>query len=209
MLSENTSIIGRPDISFTLNNEPDKLSVTENNSPCEPCTVNIGCAEPDPITVNIEPDAAVLNDPDSLRYEPDIGPFTLKLPDIPAEPVNGNAAPPPDPVATVIAKVLPSPFVKVMTFWLADAVTNRDPVFVVPPPPDKLPVIPPVTINEPVIITLPTVVNAVSFVFWVANLKADLLTPVNAEFEPLRVMSKPVIDWLLTEALMFGVMRLQ
>ena len=31
--SENTSSIGRPDISFTENNEPDKLSVIENNSP--------------------------------------------------------------------------------------------------------------------------------------------------------------------------------
>ena len=31
--SENTSNIGRPDISFTENNEPDKLSVIENNSP--------------------------------------------------------------------------------------------------------------------------------------------------------------------------------
>jgi hypothetical protein len=53
VLSENTSSIGKPEISFTLNSEPDKLSVTENNSPCEPCTVNIGDAEPDPITTNL------------------------------------------------------------------------------------------------------------------------------------------------------------
>ena len=29
-------------ISFTENKEPDNESVTENSSPCEPCTVNIG-----------------------------------------------------------------------------------------------------------------------------------------------------------------------
>ena len=34
--SENASIIGKPDISFTLNKDPVKLSVIENNSPEEP-----------------------------------------------------------------------------------------------------------------------------------------------------------------------------
>ena len=57
MLSENTSSIGRPEISLTENKDPLKLSVTLNNSPCEPCTVNTGKAEPDPYTVNEEPDA--------------------------------------------------------------------------------------------------------------------------------------------------------
>ena len=52
-MSENTSKIGKPEISFTLNKDPDKLSVTENSSPCEPWTVNIGVEEPDPITVNL------------------------------------------------------------------------------------------------------------------------------------------------------------
>ena len=48
VLSENTSKIGEPEISFTLNKDPDKLSVILNNSPCEPCTVNTGFVEPDP-----------------------------------------------------------------------------------------------------------------------------------------------------------------
>ena len=57
MLSENTSKIGKPEISLTENKDPLKLSVMLNNSPCEPCTVNTGKAEPDPYTVNEEPDA--------------------------------------------------------------------------------------------------------------------------------------------------------
>ena len=36
VLSEKTSSIGNPDISFTLNNEPVKLSDTLNNSPLDP-----------------------------------------------------------------------------------------------------------------------------------------------------------------------------
>ena len=36
VLSENTSTIGSPDISLTLNNDPIKLSVILNNSPLDP-----------------------------------------------------------------------------------------------------------------------------------------------------------------------------
>ena len=68
-MSENTSSIGKPDISFTLNNDPLKLSVTLNNSPLEPCTVNTGWADPEPIMVKIEPDVAVLNEPE-MRVVP-------------------------------------------------------------------------------------------------------------------------------------------
>ena len=50
VLSENTSIIGIPDISFTENKEPDRESVTENNCPCEPNISSI--ADPDPCTIN-------------------------------------------------------------------------------------------------------------------------------------------------------------
>jgi hypothetical protein len=57
VLSENTSKIGKPEISFTLNKDPLKVSVTENNSPCDPCTVNTGWVEPEPNTVSEEPDA--------------------------------------------------------------------------------------------------------------------------------------------------------
>ena len=40
LLSLNTSRIGRPDISFTLNSEPLKLSSTANNEPLVPSTLN-------------------------------------------------------------------------------------------------------------------------------------------------------------------------
>ena len=49
--SENTSSIGKPDMSFTENSEPDKLSVIENNSPWLPNILNNGNAEPEPMTV--------------------------------------------------------------------------------------------------------------------------------------------------------------
>ena len=51
VLSLKTSNIGNPDISLTLNIEPIKLSVTENNSPCEPCIENIGNVVPLPTTL--------------------------------------------------------------------------------------------------------------------------------------------------------------
>ena len=37
---------------FIANRLPDKLSVIENNSPVEPCTLNIGWSEPEPIKVS-------------------------------------------------------------------------------------------------------------------------------------------------------------
>lgn len=52
LLSENTSSIGRPEISLTEKSEPDIESVTANNSPSEPCTLNIGADEPEPISVS-------------------------------------------------------------------------------------------------------------------------------------------------------------
>ena len=61
------------------------------------------------------------------------GPSTAKLPEMPAEPVNGNAGPPPVDGAH-----------DALNAWVAyDAV------------PSKLPVIPPVTFSEPDMITLP------------------------------------------------------
>jgi len=45
-------MIGSPEMSFTLKSDPDKLSVRLNSSPCDPCTVNIGCADPDPTTIS-------------------------------------------------------------------------------------------------------------------------------------------------------------
>ena len=45
--------------------------------------------------------------------------------------------PPPLPVFTVIGNVLPSPLVNVIVFNDTDAVTNSEPVFVLPPPPFK------------------------------------------------------------------------
>jgi hypothetical protein len=50
-------------------------------------------------------------------------PVTVNDPVITAEPVNGNGDPPaPEPVATVIGKVVPSPFVKVIVFEDTEAV---------------------------------------------------------------------------------------
>lgn len=84
MLSENTSIIGKPEISFTENNDPLKLSVIENNSPWEPCTVNTGWVEPDPYTTSDEL-TEVFPSPLILAL-----PVTLKDPVILADPVNGK-----------------------------------------------------------------------------------------------------------------------
>ena len=70
VLSENTSSTGNPEISFTENNDPDKLSVIENNSPCDPCTVNTGLVDPEPYTVNVDPDIVPI-DPDKYAREPD------------------------------------------------------------------------------------------------------------------------------------------
>ena len=72
---------------MTENSDPDKLSVIENNSPLLPITVNTGCADPEPITVNIDPDA-VLVDPDIIALDAVmfcnmlILPVTSKLDDI-------------------------------------------------------------------------------------------------------------------------------
>ena len=95
MLSENTSSIGKPDISFTLNNDPDKLSVILNNSPCEPCTVNTGCDEPEPYTINEDPNIVPFKLEiyalDAVKFcVIETLPVTPKLPVIKAEPVNGN-----------------------------------------------------------------------------------------------------------------------
>ena len=49
VLLENTSIIGIPNILFTENSEPDRESVTENSSPCEPNISTI--VEPEPCTI--------------------------------------------------------------------------------------------------------------------------------------------------------------
>jgi hypothetical protein len=67
VLSENTSSIGKPEISFTENRDPDKLSVIENSSPCEPCTVSTGWAEPEPYTVKVGPLAVPLDDERNAR----------------------------------------------------------------------------------------------------------------------------------------------
>jgi hypothetical protein len=69
VLSENTSSIGKPEISFTENKLPLKLSVTENNSPCEPCTVNTGWVDPEPYIVNVDP-LFILLDADKNMREP-------------------------------------------------------------------------------------------------------------------------------------------
>jgi hypothetical protein len=53
-----------------------------------------------------------------------------------ALPVYGNVdPPPPDPVATVIGNVLPSPLVNVIVFEDTDAVVSRLAVLTVLPPP--------------------------------------------------------------------------
>ena len=43
--------------------------------------------------------------------------------------------PPPEPVFTVIVKVVVSPFVKVILLFVADAVIRKLPVFILPPLP--------------------------------------------------------------------------
>ncbi len=66
----------------------------ENNSPELPTTVNTGCADPEPITVNIEPDA-VLVEPDIMALDAVMFcnmltlPVTVKLADINTDWFNG------------------------------------------------------------------------------------------------------------------------
>ena len=52
-----------------------------------------------------------------------------------ALPVYGNEDPPPEPVATVIGNVLPSPLVNVIVFEDTDAVVSKLAVLTVPPLP--------------------------------------------------------------------------
>jgi hypothetical protein len=56
VLSEKASIIGIPEISFTANKDPDKLSVIEKSWPCDPC-----------ISRTVEPDALIIVDPLTSR----------------------------------------------------------------------------------------------------------------------------------------------
>jgi hypothetical protein len=49
MLLENASTIGIPEISFTANKDPDRLSVIEKSCPCEPCTSK--SVDPDPLII--------------------------------------------------------------------------------------------------------------------------------------------------------------
>ena len=66
----------------------------ENNSPLLPITVNTGCAEPEPITVNMEPDA-VFVEPDIMALDAVMFcnmltlPVTVKLADINTDWFNG------------------------------------------------------------------------------------------------------------------------
>ena len=53
VLSLNTSKTGIPEIVFTLNNEPLKLSVTSNNVPLEPSVLNTLKLLPLPYTFNL------------------------------------------------------------------------------------------------------------------------------------------------------------
>ena len=74
---------------------------------------------------------SLIIDPDTLNE-----PVIPKLPVIKADPVNGNPTPlpPPEPVSTVKANVLPSPFVNVKVFKLTEPVVNKEPVDTLPPP---------------------------------------------------------------------------
>jgi hypothetical protein len=49
MLLEKASTIGIPEISFTANKDPDRLSVIEKSCPCEPCTSK--SVDPDPLII--------------------------------------------------------------------------------------------------------------------------------------------------------------
>jgi hypothetical protein len=66
--SEDTSNIGSPLISFTDINTPVKLSVTENNCPCEPCISNtvllpdtVSFADGEVVPIPTLPDVSIVN----------------------------------------------------------------------------------------------------------------------------------------------------
>jgi len=69
LLVANASITGKPATVFTENNESDKSSVTANNLPNAPSTVNNSL--PEPINVNTA-DAVGSADEDKYNREPDI-----------------------------------------------------------------------------------------------------------------------------------------
>ena len=83
--------------------------------------------EPIEIFVETFPPPVLINKPLIVPFEPDveIEPVTPKDPVISADPVKGNAAPPPPlPVLTVIGNVVPLPLVNVIVFEDTDAVTK-------------------------------------------------------------------------------------
>ena len=92
VLSEYTSNIGFDDELFIANRDPDRLSVTENNSPWDPLTVINGFAEPEPYMVNWSVPELEIRIFDAVTdVVVDILPVTPKLPVIRADPVYGNA----------------------------------------------------------------------------------------------------------------------
>ena len=91
--------MGNPEISLTLNNDPDKLSVKLNNSPCDPSTLKIGCADPEPIIRNrCVPDPEINTD-DAVTLV-----VTASDPVITAFPVKGKVALPPGAQLALVAK---------------------------------------------------------------------------------------------------------
>ena len=111
-----------PEISLTLNKDPESESVTENSSPWEPWTVNMGCVEPDPTTVRIVPDTAVLKEPE-IR----VCPATCR------EPVNVLTSVEAFPIFTPVFVTWNSIRLPVIT--VKEPVTTEEPVTI------KLPVI--------------------------------------------------------------------
>ena len=83
--------------------------------------------EPIEMFVETFPPPLLKNTPLMVPFEPDveIEPVTPNDPVISADPVKGNAAPPPPlPVLTVIGNVVPLPLVNVIVFEDTDAVTK-------------------------------------------------------------------------------------
>ena len=75
-MSENTSNIGIPEISFTANNEPDNESFTWNKRPAVPSTVNT--PEPLPRSAKAFLDPVIVVEPDTVK-EPVIAALAFTL----------------------------------------------------------------------------------------------------------------------------------
>jgi hypothetical protein len=148
----------------------------------------------DPVGVAPPPPGRFVNpEPSPTKKDAVTAPFTNWFPTKVFEPVVAR-----EPVFTVVPvtvtlKVLASPFVNVIVFPAADAVTNNEPVGVLPPPPGRFVSPEPLPVNDPVKEPVKEVAVTDPVMVW---LPTKVLDPVVAS-EPVRILNP--LTLLITE----------